>query len=485
MSRQVHSVMLSTCLTLSDKTPLEHQLVDQIRNLVLHGRLQPGARLPSGRQLASELAISRNTVVAAYRKLQSRNYIVSQIGVGTFVANARGSSPGQQDAKVTTTAFSTPAPVAVVPEEPGFRIGQAFEIDVPAIDVFPLKAWARLAVNRCSRTLKELLHSADPAGYLPFRTTISEHVRETRGIACWADQVVVSSGQGQAISLAARTLVEPGDIVLIEDPTRLGIRSILRNAGAKLVDVPVDEKGFDLSAVGETAERAKIAIVTPTSHFPLGIKLSAGRRAALGAWARAREGRWIMEDDTGHDLMPNASWSAPLWSLAPGRVIYFSSFRPTIAPSLRLGFMVVPHEILGQILQARLLSDGYRAPLEQAILNDFMVSGLYAQHIRTMQQTYGERHEALSASLWQEMPDRVQAGPSNAGLHTICRLCSPLIDARIEQDLRGKILVRSLSGFYSRPTLANALLLGHSQINPRQIARSVRDLANAVPKAVQ
>ena len=387
--------------------------------------------------MASELGVSRNVVVFAYEELRAEGHIVSLVGAGSYVAASRHRGFPVPSLRPNRSDRIPSAGRSGVSVEPGFRIGEPFEIDLPAIDVFPRKLWAKIAASRYTTSLSNLLSCAETGGYKPLRQAIAEHVRETRGIDCDPDQVIIVTGQGQAISLAASLLIQSGDAGFIENPTRLGIRQVLRAAGARLVAVPVDDAEFDVAAARAAAPHARFALVTPSSHFPLGFAMRPAERAALAEWACERDGRWILEDDTGHDLTPSGSWQPPLWSSAIGRVVYFSSFRPTLAPSLRLGFVIAPERLVDSILSARSLTDGYRAPLEQAILNDFIASGHYAQHVRDMRQIYAERHAALTAAVAEYLPDAVLPGPSVAGLHTVCRLSPPLRDAELAARVSG------------------------------------------------
>ncbi len=419
-------------------------------------------------------------MVAAYDELQAESYIVSQVGAGSYVAASRqrglGAHAGRPGARMRTAGSQHLATSA----EPGFRIGEPFEIDLPAIDVFPRKLWAKIAANRYAKSLPDLLSHAETGGYLPLRQAIAEHVRETRGIDCEPDQVIIVTGQGQAISLAASLLIEAGDQGFIENPTRLGIRQVLRAAGAQLVAVSVDAGAFDFATARAAAPQARFALVTPSSHFPLGFAMPPETRAAFADWAAAGEGRWILEDDTGHDLTPPGTWQPPLWSSAPGRVVYFSSFRPTLAPSLRLGFVIAPEHLVDTMLSARALSDGYRAPLEQAILNDFIAIGHYARHVRDMREVYAERHAALAAAVVEHFGDAVLGTPTAAGLHTVCRLAPPLNDDALVAKVGSRFVLRALSTFYEGATEANALLLGHAQLNGPAIRREVRRLVAAL-----
>lgn len=472
-----HRALPAITLYPGSREPVGRQIFRQLRELILRGRLRTGSRLPSTRQLASDLGVSRNIVVFAYEELKAEGYIVSQVGAGSCVAGSfRRAPPGQERAaeKRQATRHRNPLPHAI---EPGYQIGRPFEVDLPALDVFPQKLWAKLAANRCGRSLRELLQSADSGGYLPLRQAIADHLLETRGIACAPDQVIVVTGEGQAISLATALLVEPNDAVLIENPTHVGVRQILRAAGARLIPIEVDVGGFDPQAIASADPEARIALFTPSSHFPLGFALGPAQRAAIGDWAGAGEGRWVLEDDTGHDLVSPGLWQSPLWSSAPGRVIYFSSFRRTLAPSLRLGFVVVPDGLVDAMLSTRLLADGYRPPLEQAILNDFIVGGHYAEHVRAMREIYAERHAVLATAVAEHLREIVLPEPALAGLHTVCRLPDTLRDVDVAAHAASRFVLRPLSVFHEGATDANALLLGHAQLNAQELRREIRRLA--------
>jgi GntR family transcriptional regulator/MocR family aminotransferase len=464
-------------LARSGRGPIGHQIFVQLKDLISRGRLPNGARLPSTRDLAVELGVSRNAIVSAYEELRAGNYILSRPGAGSYVNGFRrrplAARPQGSNADAAT---AKPSPAGPTPE-PGFLIGQPFEIDVPAIDVFPHRIWSRIAGHRFASGLRELFRSAEPSGYPPLRRTIADHLRETRGIGCSPEQVVVVTGQGQALSLVVNLLIKPGDGLLIEDPTRLGIRQIVCGAGARLISLPVDAAGMDLTAAPASVSEARFALVTPSTHFPLGVALDDARRAALAEWALDRDDRWILEDDTGHDLCPPGSWRPALWSQASDRVIYFSSFRPTLAPSLRLGFMVVPERLVCAILQARLSADGYRPPMEQAILCDFIDGGHYAKHIRTMRATYAERAVALAATVEEHLHDLLLGAPLAADLHTICQLSDLHRDTEIAARAAGRFVIRSLSSFHEETPAGNALLLGHAQMSQAELRRQVRALA--------
>jgi len=473
----VHRALPSIALSSASREPAGRQIYRQLKELILRGRLRTGARLPSTRRLANDLGVSRNIVVFAYEELKAEGYIVSQFGAGSCVAATfrRGpvDRPWRAERRQPERRLDPP-PHAI---EPGYLIGRPFEVDLPALDVFPQRLWGRLAANRCARSLRELLRSADTGGYLPLRQTIADHLFETRGIQCAPDQVVVVTGEGQAISLAAALLIEPNDAVLLENPTHVGVRQILRAAGARVISVPVDSRGFDARAAELSQPDPKIALFTPSSHFPLGFTLDPAQRTALADWAGAREGRWILEDDTGHDLLSPGLWQSPIWTRAPGRVLYFSSFRRTLAPSLRLGFVVVPDKLVDAMLSTRLLADGYRPPLEQAILNDFIVAGHYAEHVRAMRGIYAERHAVLAAAVAEHLGDVILPEPSLAGLHTVCRLPATLSDAELAERAAGSFVLRPLSAFHEGATDANGLLLGHAQLSVRELRREVRRLA--------
>ena len=289
-------------------TPLHRQLYEEIRAAVLGGRLSAGARLPSTRALAADLDISRNTVASAFDQLLAEGYIAGRPGAGTFVAKELPDDLLRVSPRAPApTGAGAPAPelsrrgrmLAATPVAPAARDGasaSAFRPGIPALDAFPRDLWARLAARLYRQSRFDLFSYGDPAGHPPLRRAIAEYLRAARGVNCHWEQVIVTSGSQQALDLAARVLLDPGDTAWVEEPGYFGARGAWMAAGIRCVPVPVDAEGLSLAQGELSAPQARMAYVSPSHQYPLGVTMSLARRMALLAWARRRSA-WIAEDD--------------------------------------------------------------------------------------------------------------------------------------------------------------------------------------------
>jgi len=390
--------------------PLYRQIYEAVRRAILGGELIRGAKVPGSRLLAKELGVSRMTVVNAYDQLFAEGYLEGKTGAGTYVASTL------PEAMLRVDELSSPQRKAVA--NPGdhtlSRRGKwfastsitklrvqpdgnnyAFQNGVPALDEFPFKVWSQLASRRWRNPPRELLGYGDPAGYGPLREIIAAHLRSTRAVQCDADQVIIVAGSQQAVDLTARILLDPDDVVWVEDPCYPGAHNALLSAGAKVVSIPVDEEGFDLAAALQRSGKARLVYVTPSHQFPLGITMSLSRRLMLLEWAR-RSGALIIEDDYNSEFRYAGRPLASLQGLdEDGRVIYVGTFSKTIFPSMRLGCIVVPKGLSEAFIAARALVDRHSPSLDQAILADFISEGHFTRHIRKMRSLYAERQQVL------------------------------------------------------------------------------------------
>ncbi len=273
-------------------------LYEGLREAILDGRLKPGRKLPSSRNLAAQYGVSRGTVTMAFEQLLAEGYASSKVGAGTFVSAQRPvlhrkvKAVGDRSQRLKATQRLSEVEVLPAPK----LAARAFRAFEPAIDLFPTQLWARTAARVLRNAPRSLYGHGDAAGYAPLRRAIAEYVGQSRGVHCCAEQVLVCSGTQQALDLVARLLVEPGDAVWMEDPGYSMARHALMNHGARVVPVPVDEEGLIVTCGVSLAPRAKLAYVSPANQFPLGVTMSADRRMELLHWAR-QSSAWIIEDD--------------------------------------------------------------------------------------------------------------------------------------------------------------------------------------------
>lgn len=484
--------MLVDLLTLNPAAslPLHRQLYNALREAILGGRLAGGMRLPATRALAAELAISRNTVLEAYAQLLAEGYITGRVGAGTYVARAlpdellsvppRGavlSQPAAAEHQLSQrgTRLTTALPHVANPTAPpliSFRPGQ------PAFDAFPFDIWRRLLDRRWRRPPRELLNYGDPAGWRPLREAIAAYLRDARAVHCDAQQVLIVSGSQQALDLAARLLLDEGDAVWMEDPCYLGARGALAGAGAQLMPVPVDAEGLDVAAGVARAPHARLAYVTPSHQYPLGVTMSLARRLALLDWA-ARARAWVLEDDYDSEFRYAGRPLASLQGLdRAARVCYIGTFSKVMFPALRLGYLVVPSGMVDAFATARALVDRHAPTVEQAALADFMSEGHFVRHIRRMRTLYAERQAVLVEAAHSWLAGAVAVAPAEAGMHLVGWLPEGMSDTTVAARAAARGLeVPALSRYASAGLLRGGVLLGYTALDASQIRAGVQRLA--------
>ncbi len=472
--------------------PLYQQLYDGLRDGILTGRLSPGTRLPSSRMLAAGLQIGRNTVMLAFEQLHAEGYVQGRRGAGTYVthtlpenvlyirprrANTRERSAlmrplsARGKTLVKTAAkwgFPSSAPPTV------FRFG------APALDAFPSAIWARLTARRW-RKLNFPMVESYTAGYPPLQQAIATYMTAVRGVRCHSEQVLIVNGSQQALDLAARVLLDPGDVVWVEDPGYLGVRSALAAAEAHLVPVPVDSEGLSVETGIEQAYQARMVYVSPSHQFPLGPTMSASRRLSLLSWA-AQVNAWVLEDDYDSEFRYAGRPLACLQGLdTEGRVLYLGTFSKTLFPALRLGYFIVPESLIDAFLAARAVSDRHSPALEQAVLADFIAEGHYARHVRRMRTLYAERQDCLLQAAHQELNGLLELTPADAGMHLVGWLPRDISD----QDAASVAITQGvetipLSSYTMAPLSRGALLLGYAGFEIAVIRTGVKRLAVAL-----
>ena len=439
--------LATTALTLDRASPIPvyRQVYERLRDAIARGILQSGARLPSSRSLASQLAVARGTIDAAYGLLSSEGYVLARGAAGTMVAptllNAISRRRGQRGPPRASAAPRASLPPPIAP----------FQMGLPALDLFPEKLWTRLT-TRCARRLT--IHDSaalDANGYGPLREAICSYLAISRGILCTPEQVVITSGFQGALGVITRTYLKPCDKVWFEDPGYFLARAALEAAGGSLVAIPVDEDGLCVEMAMACAPRARFAYVTPSHQAPLGVSLSLERRLALLSWATKVES-WIIEDDYDSEFR---FLSRPLPALKSldesGRVLYVGSFSKVLSPALRLGYLVVPETEIERVRRANFLHFRGCAVLGQAVVTDFIVGGHFARHIKRMRAAYAERRSALAISLGEVFGNQLEVQLQAGGMHLIARFASELDDLEMVERARASDLAPiALSSFYRR-----------------------------------
>jgi GntR family transcriptional regulator / MocR family aminotransferase len=473
-------------------TPLYRQLYEGFREAVLGRRLRPGQRIPSTRTLAGELRISRLPILNAYEQLVAEGYFHSGVGSGTFVASC---IPGKTRLPARETARrSTPLRGRrvvsretdfLLPNEtdPWLRGWGAFRVSEPAVDRFPHQIWSRLVGRhgRAARRNPGSMNYGDPMGHRPLREAVAAYLRTARAVRCEADQVMVVSGSQQALSLTARVLVDPGNPVWVEEPGYGGARNVLRLRSARLVPVPVDEEGLNVSAGVERCPEATAAYVTPSHQYPLGMVLSASRRLQLLDWAR-RSGSWIIEDDYDSEYRYETLPIASLQGLdRDSRVLYVGTFSKVLFPALRLGYIVIPADLVARFVAVRDAMDIFPPTFAQAVLADFIREGHFARHLRRTRSLYRERRIALVDAIRAQLGDVLSVLGDEAGMHLVTRLSKGPNDHDVSvRAARQGLWVMPLSPCYLGRASRQGFVLGFGGTSVPEILSGVRRLRTAL-----
>jgi len=462
-----------------------------VRRSILDGVLGAGTRLPSSRALANDLRVSRTTTLLAYEQLVAEGYLETRHGSGTFVVeelpdDLPQQAPPRRLARTKHPQLSQRGAALSETPGPARRIGgplRAFRLGVPALDRFPLRLWSQLVGRRMRSMTFGQLDYADPAGCVDLRRAIAEHVQAARGTTCAADQVFIVAGAQRGLQTICSMLLDPGDRVWLEDPGYPGARSALTQAGARIVPVRVDNQGLDVAAGTRHAAGARMAYVTPSNQFPLGVPMSLMRRLALLKWA-SKASAWIVEDDYDSEFRYGARPLPCLHGLdTDGRVIYVGTFAKSIFPAMRLGFVIVPVDLVQRLFAIRRAADLHPPILEQMALADFIRDGHYATHLRRMRSIYRERLEALEAAAAEFCAGALRLRPIHTGLHAVADL-DGVDEERVCEEARDRgIEVAPLRMYFVGRCNANGLLLGFASTPPDTLRRGMELLAAAIDAA--
>jgi GntR family transcriptional regulator / MocR family aminotransferase len=438
--------------------PLHRQLASGLRDAIRTGRLAPATRLPSTRVLAADLGVSRRLVVDAYSQLTAEGFLLSRHGSGTRVATVDAASAPERDAA-----------------EPKKHFDIDFAPGAPDLSSFPRHVWLRALRQGLAQIESQSFGYTAPQGLHTARIAVADYLRRTRGVLADPEHIVLCSGATQAIALLASVLT--GQTLAMEDPGFWLHRMVLRHNGIDPVAVPVDDDGLDVAAL--TSSGATTVLATPAHQSPTGVVLSAARRNALVEWARTDH--LVIEDDYDAEYRYDRAPVGALQGIAPDRVVYVGSTSKTLAPGLRIGWMVLPAHLVGAVTLSKGLADTGSSVMDQIAFAKLLTTGGYDRHLRQMRRRYLTRRNALLQALTRYLPDATVLGAA-AGVHLTVRFPDgfPIMNL-VRRAAEMRVHVEPLAPCYAEPdTAPPGLMLGYANLSESQILTGVQTLAHAM-----
>ncbi len=444
---------------------LFRQLYGELRRVILDGAAAPGSRLPATRHLAAQLGLSRTCVVAVYEQLVAEGYAEGRVGAGTFVSRTMLEPPLAPQRRTVPSRAPTAAPspaaryARLKPDESHFA-ALPFNIGRCGLDQRSLAVWRRLTMAQLRKVDPLWLGYSDPRGSPRLRAAVAQYLRASRGVQCDPSQIMILSGVQQAIDLVVKVLIEPGDAVWIEDPTYPALHAALQAARAAIIPVPVDGEGIVVADGIAAAPAARAVYVTPSHQSPTGVVLSMARRLELLAWAREARS-WVIEDDYDSEFRYAGRPLASLQGIDRGeRVIYLGTFSKVLFPGLRLGYAVVPHELLDAMMAARYLADRHAPGLTESVVTAFLEQGHFGVHLRRMCAQYRAARDILVGAI-DGLREYLDVTTPDQGMQVVARLRHGLDDVAVAGVAAAHgLIVRPLSPLYIAAPPVSALLLG-------------------------
>jgi GntR family transcriptional regulator/MocR family aminotransferase len=476
------------------RAPAFRWLYQTVRAGILDGRLRPGLGLPATRDLARQYGLSRGTIVNAFDQLKSEGYVEAIMGSGTYVSrilpDALLQVPGDPPSQPRVAPVRGGKPKRRVSNYAKrlrhfsnfqLRPSRAFRANLPALDLFPTTLWAQITAKRLRRASMNLLLGCDSMGYRPLREAVANYLVTSRGVNCEPDQIAIVSGVQEALDLVTRIFLDPGDRVSMEEPGYIGAAMVFEAAGAKVSRVPLDDQGMKLQP--QRLRGSRLIYVTPGHQFPLGITMSLPRRLALLEWA-GRSGALLFEDDYDSEYRYSGRPVPALQGLdRDGLVLLAGSFSKVLFPSLRLGYLVIPPDLLHYFAANLSVTSRHAPVLEQAVLCDFISQGHFGRHLRRMRQVYAERRSVLLESARRDLAGLLEISNVEAGLQTVGWLGGAMnAESATRAAAARGVEVVPLSAFHRGPSSREGLQLGFAAVDAKEIRRGVTELAIALER---
>jgi GntR family transcriptional regulator/MocR family aminotransferase len=464
--------------------PLFRQLEDHLRAAIQSGELRPGQKLPSTRQLSATLRVARNTILNAYDQLLSEGYLESIHGSGTRVSSELPETTVLSTSPVVRQKPLRKAAVRLsrygqtmakfqdwVPESGSPR---PFRPHMPAIDEFPLDVWKKLTLQQSRLLNSKHLSGVEAQGYRPLREAIADYMQVSRGVTCDADQILITSGAQQGFHLVCQLLLDPGDSVGLEDPGYMPARQVASLSGLQVISATTDEEGIVIDSLTKRDSSPQLIYATPGGQWPLGMTLSLPRRLELLKFAQTHNS-WILEDDYNGEFRYVGRRLPAMASLDTSwRVIYMGSFSKLLFPAIRLGFLVVPREIVGTFRYARWLTDRYSPSLWQMVLCRFIETGQFLKHVRKMRVLYAERQQVLCDGLRVTFGDDLRFTQHPSGMHLAIFGRTKAIEKDLIQSAKdAKIDYHPIAMYTHDPKLSAGLILGFTAYTPAQMSEAL------------
>ena len=484
-SRQSWAELYAFDVDRAGDTPVFRQIYLQLRSAILSGMLRPGTKLPSTRELAVRLGVSRSAAVSAFEQLLAEGYASGKKGAGTYIASDLpepfAALHGRKKRSISVTKSTAPSrerpdfvDVTAQNDERPFNLGRTL------VDARTAELWRKLSARSQRSFGRHHLGYGDPHGMLDLRKSVCDYLRAARAVRCEPEQVVITAGTQQAVDIVTRVVQGPDKEVWIEDPGYSLTRLALVAAGAKVRPIPVDQYGINVAESIRRAPKARAVFITPSHQFPKGVVLSMARRLELLGWARER-GAWIVEDDYASEFRYGGRPLASLQGLDEAeRVIYIGTLNKALFPGLRLGYAVVPACLVRAFVTARYLMDRQPSSLCQAVVAAFMEEGHFAAHIRRMREIYRGQRDALVAALRRRLGGHLTVDPPDQGMHLVAYTRRGLSDVTLERAAREYgVIVRAMSSLYVEAPARSALMLGFSGYPRQVIAPAIARLAQA------